>query len=360
MTDKKVIGPGARIGILGGGQLGRMTALAAARLGYSCVILSDTADAPAAHVALAMIADYTDKMTLDRFADACDVVTLEFENIPLETLDHLADKVPVRPGASVLRIAQDRLLEKTYANDNGVPTAPFHKADSAEELVEAVQKIGLPAVLKTRRFGYDGKGQVMLKEGADLGAAWAELGGQPAILEGFVDFALEVSVIAARTPDGRTSAFPVVENEHEHHILKRTFAPARIEEETARLAQHHALRLVEAMDVVGLLAVEMFVTRDGGILMNEVAPRPHNSGHWSQDGAETDQFEQLVRAICNLPLGSTDIRTPTVMENLLGDEAHDWPALLKESGTKLHLYGKSAVKPGRKMGHVNRLGKTTS
>jgi len=351
----EVIGPGARIGILGGGQLGRMTALAAARLGYSCVVYSDVADAPAAQVAMAMIEDYTDPDALDRFAAMVDVVTLEFENIPLETLDRLAARVPVRPGAAVLRIAQDRLLEKTFANEHGVRTAPFRPVDDAADLADALADIGVPAVLKTRRFGYDGKGQAMVRDGDDPAAAFAAIGGRPAILEGFVAFDREISVIGARTADGRSAVYPVVENSHENHILKRTVAPADIDAEAARLAQHVTLRLMEAMGVVGLLAVEMFVTADGDILMNEVAPRPHNSGHWSQDGAETDQFEQLVRAVCGLPLGSTRIRTPTVMENLLGDEVTRWPALLAEPGAKLHLYGKADVKPGRKMGHVNRL-----
>ncbi|MCR9256656.1 MAG: 5-(carboxyamino)imidazole ribonucleotide synthase [Alphaproteobacteria bacterium] len=350
-----VIGPGARIGILGGGQLGRMTALAAARLGYSCVILSDVADAPAAQVAMAVVADYTDPDALERFAGMVDVVTLEFENIPLETLARLEGHVSVRPGPAVLRVAQDRLLEKTFANENGVPTAPFHAVDSVADLEAGIAALGRPAVLKTRRFGYDGKGQVTIREGDDLAAAYDAIGRQPAILEGFIAFEKEVSVIGARTADGRTSVFPVVENQHQNHILKRTVAPAEIEDETARLAHHATLRLMEAMEVVGLLAVEMFVTPEGDILMNEVAPRPHNSGHWSQDGAETDQFEQLVRAVCGLPLGSTRVRTPTVMENLLGDEVNAWPSLLAAPGAKLHLYGKSAVKPGRKMGHVNRL-----
>ena len=350
-----MIAPGATIGMLGGGQLGRMTALAAARLGYRTHVFGPDAGGPANQVAAAeTLAGFDDLDALARFAAAVDVVTLEWENVPTAAVEYLAARVAVHPGAHVLAVAQDRLKEKSFANGLGIGTAPFRAVRGAEELRAAVAEIGAPSILKSTRMGYDGKGQVRIAPGADLDRAWAEMGAPEGILEGFVDFALEVSVIVARRADGAMEAYPAVENRHKSGILDETHVPAAIPPATAAEADRVARRLAEALGVVGLLAVEMFVTRDGGVLVNEVAPRPHNSGHWTQDFAETCQFEQLVRAVCGLPLGSTAVRAPCMMKNLIGDDVHAWADLLAEPGARLHLYGKGDARPGRKMGHVNR------
>ena len=352
---QETLPPGATIGILGGGQLGRMTAMAAAELGYKTVILEPQADCPASHVATHITGAYEDETVLRRFAAEVDVVTLEFENVPVDSLRFLETMVPVRPGSRTLEIAQDRILEKQILNEAGIGTAPWREITDPEGLEEAVAAIGLPAVLKTARFGYDGKGQAMLGAETDTAAAWSALGGVRCILEGFVPFDCEVSVIAARTATGEAACFPVVRNEHRDHILHKTHAPAGLGPDTERQAESVALKAVEALEAVGLLAVEMFACKDGSILVNEVAPRPHNSGHWSIEGCATSQFQQLVRAVCGLPLGATDILYPSEMTNLLGTEIDAWREILAEPNAFLHLYGKADPKPGRKMGHVTRL-----
>lgn len=348
--------PGSTIGMLGAGQLGRMTALAAANLGYKLHVFSpEGPDSPCAQVAAARTeADWHDRDALARFAAAVDVVTLEWENVPTATVDFLAARVPTYPAASVLAVAQDRLREKSFANSLGIGTAPFRAVRGAAELADAVAEIGAPSVLKSTRMGYDGKGQVRIKADTDLPAAWAEMGADEGILEGWVVFELEISVIVARRADGEMAAYPAVENRHRNGILDVTIAPAAIPPETAAEAGRIATALAEALGVVGLLAVEMFVTPDGRVLVNEMAPRPHNSGHWTQDFCQTSQFEQFVRAICGLPLGPTGATRPCSMTNLIGDDVDQWPALLAEPGAKLHLYGKGEGRPGRKMGHVNR------
>lgn len=346
---------------MGGGQLGRMAAHAASALGYRVHVFAPDTDSPAAEVsAAATVAGYDDEAALARFAEAVDVVTFEFENIPARSVALLAEHVPVRPSWTVLDTAQDRLKEKLFVNNAGVGTAPFAAVDDEESLKVAWEKIGAPSVLKTRRMGYDGKGQVMLRDSdgatlADLRAAWDTLGHTPAILEGFVDFEREISVIVARTPSGETATFEPVDNVHEHHILKYTRAPSTVADAVAREAERVALRIADAIGLEGLLAVEMFVTRDGGILVNELAPRPHNSGHWTIDACVTSQFEQFVRAVCDLPLGNPARLVDAEMENLLGDDIDNWAAILGEPNAKLHLYGKKEARPGRKMGHVTRL-----
>lgn len=361
MPDR-ALPPGATIGILGGGQLGRMTALAAANLGYRCHIFCQNTDEPAAQVsAQTTVAAFDDFDAIAAFAQQVDVATLEFENVPIATLEQIATTTPVYPAPSVQAVAQNRLKEKTFANDLGIATAPFRAVTSAEELRSAIGEIGTPSVLKTVRMGYDGKGQVAIKAGTDPDTAWAESGAGPAteggILEGFVDFVCEVSVIVARGTSGETSAYIPVENRHSNHILDETIAPAGVSDATARAANEIAIRLADGLDVVGLLAIEMFVRSDGAVLVNEIAPRPHNSGHWTMDACRTGQFEQLVRAICGLPLGDPSRRCDAVMKNLIGDAVEDWPKYLADPAAKLHLYGKAENRPGRKMGHVNFLGK---
>lgn len=350
------IPPGGTIGILGGGQLGRMTAMAAARLGYRTAILAPDAEAPAADVAAWHLrADYADEAALADFAARVDVITIEWENVPVRALEWLGRAKPARPGPGVLAITQDRLAEKSFARGLGIETAPFAPVDDPASLHQALARLGPEALLKTRRMGYDGKGQVRLTAETDPEAALAELAGAPAILEGFVAFERELSVIVARTPGGRMRSFPPVENRHAGQILIETVAPAILPPKVAAEATALAERLAEAIGLEGLLAVELFLTRDGRLLVNELAPRPHNSGHWSIDAAPVSQFEQLVRAICDLPLGDTAPIQPSTMRNLLGHEAESWQAILAEPGARLHLYGKSEIKPGRKMGHVTRL-----
>ncbi len=343
---------GSRIGILGGGQLGRMLALAAAPLGYRCHIFGPEAAPPAGQVADAVtIADYLDEAALNRFAESVDVVTLEFENVPAAALEFLADRVPVRPGAKALATAQDRLVEKDFANSVGAATAPYATVDGLADLKAAIAEIGPRAVLKTRRMGYDGKGQVMLGPDSDLVQAWAAMAGAPSILEGFIPFDGEVSVIAARSLDGRVSAYPPIANRHRDHILDISEVPADLNPIQTKRAIAIATDLISTLEYVGIMAVEMFVTGDN-MLVNEMAPRVHNSGHWSIEGAETSQFEQHIRAICGLPLGATDLRGRVEMRNLIGDDVDQVPALLAEPGAHLHLYGKVEVRAGRKMGHV--------
>lgn len=347
--------PGSIIGILGGGQLGRMLVLAAARLGYRCHIFEPQEDCPASHVARHTAAAYDDGAALDAFADAVDVVTLEFENVPIAAVERLAQRVPVRPGAAALAVAQDRAAEKTFLNGAGIGTAPWARVETAADLAPALERLGRPAVLKTARLGYDGKGQTMIGPETETDGLFGSLGGVACVLEGFVDFEREISVLAARGLDGAIACYAPVENIHRDHILHRTLVPAQISGKTAEAAREIAHRTIEALDYRGLLAVEMFVARDGQVLANEIAPRPHNSGHWTIDAAQTSQFEQTVRAICGLPLGDTTAVAPCEMRNLIGDEADGWSEILAEPGARLHLYGKAESRPGRKMGHVTTL-----
>ena len=355
-TPPTPLPPGSTIGILGSGQLGRMTAMAAARLGYRCHVFDPVPDGPAAQVCdAATTAAYDDMDALKAFADAVDVVTFEFENVPAETADALAARVPVRPNARALAISQDRAREKDFLVSIDVATAPYAEIEDFSDLADAIGRIGCPAVLKTARFGYDGKGQERIDDPGDANPAWHEVDQQRAILEGFIAFDLEISVIVARGVDGSTAAYVPVENRHVDHILDTTIAPAPVSDSIADSARDIAKRIAVTLDYVGLLGVEMFVTAEGDLLVNEIAPRPHNSGHWTIDACAISQFEQFVRAVCGLPLGSPERHSDAVMKNLIGDAVDAWPDLLAEPGTNLHLYGKAEARPGRKMGHVTRL-----
>lgn len=358
-----MIRPGGTLGIVGGGQLGRMIALAAADYGLKVHIYAPDADSPAFDVAHAhTLAPYDDAAALAAFADACDVVTYEFENIPHATAAVLAEHAILRPSATALLTTQDRLSEKDFVASLGIPTAPYRAVDSAEDLVRALDALGRPAVLKTRRFGYDGKGQRMIREGDDAAALLAEFKGVPCILEGFVPFEREISVVAARGPDGAFAAYDPCANEHRDHILAFTRVPAPgLTRATGDAAVAVARAIAEALDYVGVFAVEMFEIAgpEGAarLVVNEIAPRVHNSGHWTSEGALTSQFAQTVRAVCGWPLGDTG-RTGGMaveMENLIGAQADAWAELLAEPGAHLHLYGKAESRPGRKMGHVTRL-----
>jgi 5-(carboxyamino)imidazole ribonucleotide synthase len=347
--------PGATIGILGGGQLGRMTVLAAARLGFRCRIFCPDADAPASHVAPAIVASYDDEAALQRFADEVDLVTFEFENVPDRTAAFLAERRPTRPAPRILGICQERLREKDFLAAIQVPTTRYRPVAAATELSAAVAALGRPCILKSAEFGYDGKGQVRIDGEGDIATAWDRMGGPLGILEAHVDFDREISVIVARGTDHRAVVYPPVENQHRNHILDTTIVPARIAEPVVMKAEAIGRHVADRLGLVGLLAVEMFVGRDGLVLVNELAPRPHNSGHWSIDGCVTSQFEQFVRAVAGLPLGSVERHADAVMKNLIGDAAAGWREILGEPGAKLHLYGKTEARPGRKMGHVTRL-----
>lgn len=357
MSDTQAFAPGAMLGILGGGQLARMIALAAADYGVRCHIYAPEGDNPAFDVAAAhTIGAYEDAEALSRFAEAVDLVTYEFENVPAETASILSRHRPLRPGARALGVTSDRLVEKSFVAELGLPVAPFRDVDGLPALEEAVAAIGRPSVLKTRRFGYDGKGQVKIGAESDLAAAWDAIGRQPAILEGFVTFSREVSVVAARGIGGDFAAFDICENEHRDHILAFTRIPARLSARACDAAVAAARKIGEALDYVGVFAVEMFVLGDGErVVVNEIAPRVHNSGHWTSEGAETSQFHQHVRAVCGFPLGSTTRRGRVEMQNLIGDAGNGWRALLQEPGAHLHLYGKREARAGRKMGHVTRI-----
>ena len=351
------LAPNSTIGIIGGGQLGRMSAMAAARLGYRCHILTPDDDSPAAQVAAAVTrADYEDQAALRAFAAAVDVITFEFENISADGLSLLEHLKPVRPSPAILRISQYRIAEKTFLNQTGIATAPWRAIASVADLEAAIAAIGLPAVLKTTRFGYDGKGQALLRTQDDAARGYVELGPAPLILEGFVDFAQEISVIIARGADGALAAFDTVENRHRDHILDLTLAPAPIPDAVAVEAQRIARRVAEGLGLVGLLAVEMFVDAQGKVLVNELAPRPHNSGHWTIDACPASQFELHVRAVAGLPLHPAARHSDAVMKNLVGpEEAALWPEILATPGLIPHLYGKAEARLGRKMGHVTRL-----
>jgi 5-(carboxyamino)imidazole ribonucleotide synthase len=363
MSAAKIFNPGSTIGILGSGQLGRMLALAARSMGYRVAVYSPERNSPAGVIAdLEVAAAYEDLDQVRKFACEVDVITFEFENVPFATTAAAAEFAVVRPEGSVLHTTQNRLREKNFLKQHGFPTTGFAQVQTLEDLLQAVDSLGLPGVLKTADFGYDGKGQVKIRSREEAGAAIASMKGQIAIYEAFVDFVCELSVVAARTVSGEFSAFPVFQNEHRNHILDVTFAPADLPAATKEAAVEIARGILEKLSVVGLLTVEMFLTRDGRVLVNELAPRTHNSGHLTIDACSTSQFEQQVRAVCGLPLGSTELLRPAAMANLLGDVWSSgeprWSQALRDPAVTLHLYGKSEPRPGRKMGHITVLGAT--
>lgn len=350
--------PGSTIGILGGGQLGRMLSMAAARLGLKTHIYSDEADAPAFDVAHACtVGSYADEHALARFAASCAVVTCEFENVPAKTLEAASRVAPVFPGAKSFAVAQDRLVEKDFVTGLGIPVAPYAKVDDAEDLRRALPQVRIPALLKTRRFGYDGKGQFVIRGADEIAAALEATGHAPALVEGIVPFEREISVIVVRGRDGAEQFYDAVENVHENGILAISRAPARIGPALAVEAKTIAGRIADALGHVGVLCVEMF-ERSGErseLIVNEFAPRVHNSGHWTLDACLTSQFENHIRAICGWPLGDTTRHSDAVMTNLIGSDVDKWRALAAEPDTAIHLYGKAEARPGRKMGHVTRL-----
>jgi 5-(carboxyamino)imidazole ribonucleotide synthase len=349
--------PGATIGVLGSGQLGRMFAMAARRMGYLVHTFSPETDTPTGQISdKEYTASYDDLEQLRVFAGGVDVVTFEFENIPLATVETVTEHVPVRPSGLALHTAQHRLREKTFLSQHGFPVAPFRYVSSLEELREGLRALGTPAILKTAGFGYDGKGQSKITSTENLEEAFDALGGREAVLEAFVDFEREVSVVAARNVNGEVAHYGLIENEHSRHILDCSIAPARVRKEVADKAVRIALSILEELDLVGVLCVEFFLGRDGKLFVNELAPRPHNSGHLTIDACVTSQFEQQLRAVCGLPLGSTALQTPAAMANLLGDlwqtGEPDWVAACSFPNVKLHLYGKHEARVGRKMGHL--------
>jgi 5-(carboxyamino)imidazole ribonucleotide synthase len=359
----EIIAPGATVGVLGSGQLGRMFAIAARRMGYRVHTLSPDTDTPTGQIAdREVVAAYDDLDAVRDFARGVDVVTFEFENVSAAAAEAAAEHAPVRPAGSVLHTTQHRLREKGFLANAGIPVTPFAPVRSLADLEEALAALGTPAVLKTAGWGYDGKGQVKIADPGEAAAAWQAIGGQEAILEAFVDFDREVSVVAARGLDGSFAHFGVIENRHHRHILDVSIAPAAVPPAVERAAVEIARGILEGLDVVGVLCVEMFLGRDGRLLVNELAPRPHNSGHLTFDACVTSQFEQQLRAICGLPLGSPELLRPAAMANLLGDlwaeGVPDWAAACRYPDVKLHLYGKAAARPGRKMGHLTALAAT--
>lgn len=346
---------GSTIGILGGGQLGRMLSVAASRLGYKTHIFEPAANPPAADVAHAVTtAGYGDIAALKAFAKSVDVITYEFENIPTAALDALEALRPIRPNRRALAISQDRILEKDFLTGLGLTCAPYAGVNSLADLESAIAQIGAPAILKTTRLGYDGKGQARIKTPEDASAAHATMNGAPSVLEGFIDFTHEVSVIAARGLDGSVACYDPGQNVHRDGILHTTTLPARLSPSMRSDAILLAARILNALDYVGVMGVELFVTPKG-LIVNEIAPRVHNSGHWTQNGCAVDQFEQHIRAVAGLPLGDGARHSDVVMENLIGDDIERIPEILQENDTALHLYGKAEARPGRKMGHVNRV-----
>jgi 5-(carboxyamino)imidazole ribonucleotide synthase len=351
---------GATIGILGGGQLGRMLSVAASRLGFKTHIFEPGANPPAAHVAdRVTTANYDDAEALNAFAQSVDVITYEFENIPTSALDILENIRPIHPNREALRVSQDRITEKDFLANLGLTPAPYAAVDTLADLEHAVSEIGLPAILKTRRFGYDGKGQARINTAADLGQAIADMAGQPAVLEGFVNFTHEISVIGARSENGDVSCFDPGENIHRGGILHTTTVPARLSKAQRMDAVLMAGRILNALDYVGVMGLELFVTPKG-LIVNEIAPRVHNSGHWTQNGCAVDQFEQHIRAVAGWPLGDGSRHSDVVMENLIGADMDRVPDLAKDPSVSLHLYGKAEVKAGRKMGHFNKIIPTPS
>ncbi|MBP8214990.1 MAG: 5-(carboxyamino)imidazole ribonucleotide synthase [Propionivibrio sp.] len=359
-----MIQPGATLGLLGGGQLGRMFVLAARALGYRVTVLDLDADSPAAQVAdHHLAAAYDDESALEQLARECAAVTTEFENVPAASLEFLAARVPVRPGANAVAIAQDRALEKRFLLDNGLATARFAIVDGEAAIASAVREVGAPALLKTTRLGYDGKGQARVDDLDAAQKAFVELGSVPCVLEERVALEREISVVLARGADGEVRCYPVTENRHRDGILDVSLAPARVAEDLAMSAIAIATTIAAKLDYCGVLAVEFFICTDGRLLVNEFAPRPHNSGHWTLDAAATSQFEQQVRALCGRPLGDSRTHAAAAMVNLLGDiwdGAHSpaWEGVQRRPGARLHLYGKREARPGRKMGHVTCIGDT--
>lgn len=356
--------PGATLGLLGGGQLGRMFVLAARALGYRVTVLDPDADSPAAQVADHHLpAAYDDESALAQLAHECAAVTTEFENVPAASLEFLAARVPVRPGANAVAIAQDRALEKSFLRDNGLATARFAIVEGAAAIASAVREVGAPALLKTTRLGYDGKGQTRVDDLDAAQKAFVELGSVPCVLEERVALEREISVVLARGADGEVRCYPVTENRHRDGILDVSLAPARVGEDVAMSAIAIATTIAAKLDYCGVLAVEFFICTDGRLLVNEFAPRPHNSGHWTLDAAATSQFEQQVRALCGRPLGDSRTHAVAAMVNLLGDiwdgaRSPAWEGVQRRPGARLHLYGKREARPGRKMGHVTCIGDT--
>lgn len=352
--------PGSTLGMLGGGQLGRMFTIAARTMGYDVLVLDPDTESPAGKLATTHIcANYADHSALEQIAKTCDAVTTEFENVPASTLEALAKTCPVRPGAKAVTIAQDRIHEKNFLKDNGFSTAPFAVIQSFEDLQKSIQEIGTPAILKVSRFGYDGKGQFGINIESDIEKAWKTLQGEACVLEQRMPLDIEVSVVLARGIEGEVVTYPVSENIHEGGILDVSIVPARIDKAREEKVISMAKDIANALDYVGVMAVEFFIS-NGELLVNEIAPRPHNSGHYTLDACMTDQFEQQVRAVCGLPLGDTSLLSPVVMINMLGDIWHNgetpqWQKLLDHPNVKLHLYGKREARPGRKMGHFNVL-----
>jgi len=363
MSAKIRLSPGDTIGILGGGQLGRMLAQSAASHGLKTHIFCPDPNSPAFDVsATYTVAPYEDIDALDRFAASVSVVTYEFENVPGPTAAHLNAKVPVRPGVRALETSQDRLFEKQFLSGAGVAIADFREINSEADLDSALEAFGGKGVLKTRRFGYDGKGQVMIRSPQDAEGAYRKIGSVPAVLEDLIPFECEVSVIVARDLDGTCASYDIARNHHENHILKTSTVPAGVSGATADTARAMAERVVTGLDYAGVMGVEMFLIRDGKgekLLVNEIAPRVHNSGHWTQDACLTSQFDQHIRAVAGWPLGSAGRHSDAVMENLIGFDADGWEAVLREPSAKLHLYGKAETREGRKMGHVNRISDKT-
>ncbi|MCA0271721.1 MAG: 5-(carboxyamino)imidazole ribonucleotide synthase [Proteobacteria bacterium] len=346
---------GSVIGILGGGQLGRMLSVAASRLGYRTHVYEPAANPPAGHVAdRVTTAPYEDAAALAAFAASVDVITYEFENIPAAALDLIEASRPIHPNRRALAVSQDRILEKDFLTGLGLTTAPYAAVETEADLMEALDRIGAPAILKTTRLGYDGKGQARIMARADAGAAFAVMNGASSVLEGFIDFSREVSVIAARGLSGEVAAYDPGENVHRSGILHTTTVPARLSPSERTDAVLLAAKILNALDYVGVMGVELFVT-SAGLVVNEIAPRVHNSGHWTQNGCAVDQFEQHIRAVTGWPLGDGSRHANVVMENLIGDDIDRIPALSREANTAIHLYGKAEARPGRKMGHVNRI-----
>ena len=352
--------PGSTLGMLGGGQLGRMFTIAARTMGYEVVVLDPDKESPAGKLATTHIcADYADQAALKKMANSCDAVTTEFENVPASTLEALAKNGPVRPGAKAVTIAQDRIHEKNFLRDSGFSTAPFAVIQSFADLQRGISEIGTPAILKVSRFGYDGKGQFGINAESDIEKAWESLQGEACVLEQRMPLDIEVSVVLARGIEGEVLTYPVSENIHEGGILDVSVVPARIDKALEEKVISMAKEIATALDYVGVMAVEFFIS-NGELLVNEITPRPHNSGHYTLDACLTDQFEQQVRAVCGLPLGETTLLSPVVMINMLGDIWHNgkepkWQILLDHPNVKLHLYGKREARPGRKMGHFNVL-----
>jgi 5-(carboxyamino)imidazole ribonucleotide synthase len=361
----KPILPGAAIGVLGSGQLGRMFAIAARRMGYRVHTFSPDSDTPTGQVSdVEIAASYDDLDAVRRFARGVSAVTFEFENVPAATAAAAAECAPVRPAGSVLHTTQQRIREKTFLETHGLPVAPFRIVRDEAALMQAVADLGCPCILKTADFGYDGKGQVRIDSPHQALPAWDTIGRRDAVLEGFISFAKEVSVVAARSVTGEYADFGVVENTHRHHILDLTVAPADVSPRVQQRAREISRAVLEALDVVGVLCVELFLTHGGELIINELAPRPHNSGHFTFDACVTSQFEQQLRAVCGLPLGSTAHLCPSAMANLLGDEwsdgEPDWAAAAALPAVKIHLYGKTSARAGRKMGHLTALAPTAA